>query len=165
METSKDTGLLRRFNTLIKWFLAIMMMAMAGLSFYQVVMRYAFNSAPSWSEELVRFLFIWCSFVAAAIGVREHIHIGVDVFVNLLPKKLIPLTEIVVNLGIMVFSVYMIYYGWDVTVMTQRQPSPALGLPMSWVYLSVPVMGLLLLFYCSLEIFSAWKRLAEERGT
>jgi TRAP-type C4-dicarboxylate transport system permease small subunit len=127
-------------------------------------MRYAFNSAPSWSEELVRFLFIWCSFVAAAIGVREHIHVGVDVFVNLLPKKLIPLTEIVVNLGIMVFSGYMIYYGWDVTVMTQRQPSPALGLPMSWVYLSVPVMGLLLIFYCSLEIFSAWKRFAEERG-
>jgi TRAP-type C4-dicarboxylate transport system permease small subunit len=35
---------------------------------------------------------------------------------------------------------------------------------MSWVYLSVPVMGLLLIFYCSLEIFSAWKRFAEERG-
>ncbi len=164
METSKDTGLLLHINTLIKWFLAILMMAMAGLSFYQVVMRYAFNNAPSWSEELVRFLFIWCSFVAAAIGIREHIHIGVDVFVNLLPKKLIPLTEIVVNFGIMVFSAYMIYYGWATTQMTQRQPSPALGIPMSWVYLSVPVMGVMLIFYCSLEIFSAWKRFAAEGG-
>ncbi len=163
METWKDTGFLNRINTLIKWFLAITMMAMAALSFYQVVMRYVFNSASSWSEELVRFLFIWCSFIAAAIGVREHIHIGVDVFVKRLPKKIVPLTEIVVNLAIMVFSGYIVHYGWVLTLMTRRQLSAALLIPMSWVYLSIPVMGVLLLFYCSLEIISAWKRFAEIR--
>ncbi|MDN5334988.1 MAG: hypothetical protein PWR02_14 [Synergistales bacterium] len=163
MNTPKETAFLGYLNTSIKWFLAIIMMAMAGLSFYQVVMRYVFNNAPSWSEELVRFLFIWNSFVAAAIGIREHIHIGVDVFVNLLPKKLIPLMEVVVNLGIIVFSVYMVWYGWSVTLMTHRQPSPALGIPMSLVYLSVPVMGVMLIFYCSLETLSAWKRFTVER--
>jgi TRAP-type C4-dicarboxylate transport system permease small subunit len=165
METWKDMGLLHHTNTLIKYFLAINMMAMAALSFYQVVMRYAFNSASSWSEELVRFLFIWCTFVAAAIGVRERIHIGVDVFVKRFPEKFVHLTEIVVNLAIMVFSGYMVYYGWILTLMTRKQLSAALLIPMSWVYLSIPVMGILLLFYCSLEVFSAWKRFAGERRT
>jgi len=162
MEKTRITRIVDGFNIFIKWFLALMMMAIAALTFYQVVMRYFFNNAPSWSEELVRFLFIWCSFVAAAIGIKEHIHIGVDVFVNLLPKKLIPLIDILVNFAIIVFSTYMIYFGWGVTVMTHGQPSPAMGLPMSWVYVSVPVMGALLLLYCSLEIAAAWRRFCAE---
>jgi len=162
MKNSENKKLLDSFNTIIKWSLSIIMMAIAGLTFYQVVMRYVFNSAPSWSEELVRFLFIWCSFVGAAIGIKEHIHIGIDVFVNFLPAKLKSLSEILVNFGIIVFSGYMVYYGWKVTLMTYRQPSPALGLPMSWVYLSIPVMGLLLILYCSLEIRYVWRHFSEE---
>jgi TRAP-type C4-dicarboxylate transport system permease small subunit len=56
----------------------------------------------------------------------------------------------------------MISFGWKVTVMTHAQPSPAMGLPMSWVYLSIPVMGALLLLYCSLEIVAAWRRFCAE---
>lgn len=163
MEKSSSWRVLKYFNTSVKWFLAIMMMAIAALTFYQVFMRYLFNNAPSWSEELVRFLFIWCSFVAAAIGVKERIHIGIDVFVSLLPAKVRSLTEILVNLGIIVFSGYMIKYGWAVTLMTQRQPSPALGLPMSWVYLSIPVMGVMLILYCSLEIINIVRNFSEDR--
>jgi len=163
MEKSSSWRVLKYFNTLVKWFLAIMMMAIAALTFYQVFMRYLFNNAPSWSEELVRFLFIWCSFVAAAIGVKERIHIGIDVFVSLLPAKVRSLTEVLVNLGIIVFSGYMIKYGWAVTLMTQRQPSPALGLPMSWVYLSIPVMGVMLILYCSMEIINIVRNFSEDR--
>ena len=100
-----------------------MMMAIAGLTFYQVIMRYVFSSASSWSEELIRFIFIWCSFMAAAIGVREGIHIGINIFVNLLPRRLVPLTEIVVNLAILVFAGCLVYYGW------QKWRWPTISLP------------------------------------
>lgn len=162
MKTIKEIGILNALDILVKWFLVILLGVMASLSFYQVVMRYVFNNASSWSEELVRFLFIWCSFIAAAIGIKEHIHIGVDIVVKLLPSKAITLTEIIVNLAIMVFSGYMVYYGWTVVMVTSRQLSPALRIPMSWVYLSIPVMGVLLLLYCSLEIAHAWGRLTGE---
>lgn len=161
METIKEEGILNILNTLVKWFLVILLGVMASLSFYQVVMRYVFNNASSWSEELVRFLFIWCSFIGAAIGVKEHIHIGVDIFVKLLPKKIVNLTEVLVNLGIMFFSGYMVYYGWSVVMVTRRQLSPALRIPMSWVYLSIPAMGVLLLLYCTLEIVKALSSIKE----
>lgn len=164
MNTSKDTGLVHYFNTFVKWNLVLMMMAIAGLTFYQVIMRYIFSSASSWSEELIRFIFIWCSFIAAAIGVREGIHIGINIFVNLLPTKLIPLTVILVNLAILVFAGYMVHYGWQTTVMADRQPSPALGIPMSWVYLSIPVMGAMMVFYCLLEIVDSWRRFTALRS-
>lgn len=158
MNTTNDSGLVHYFNTLVKWQLVIMMMAIAGLTFYQVIMRYVFSSASSWSEELIRFIFIWCSFIAAAVGVREGIHIGINIFVNLLPRKVIPLTEILVNLVILIFAGYMVYYGWQTASMADRQPSPALGVPMSWVYMSIPVMGAMMIFYSSLEIGDACKR-------
>ena len=151
-------NIIKKLNIFVKWFLAIFMIIITILTFYQVVMRYVFNQAPSWSEELVRFLFIWCSFVGAAIGIKEHIHIGVDVFVNLLPKRLVYLTAVLVNASIIFFAFYMIFYGWEVTLMTHGQPSPAMGIPMSWIYASVPVMGFLLLIYCSLEIVTEWKK-------
>lgn len=162
MEPYKKMGMFNIFNTLVKWFLVILLGVMASLSFYQVVMRYVFNNASSWSEELVRFLFIWCSFIAAAIGIKEHIHIGVDIFVKLLPEKIANLTEVLVNLGIMFFSSYMVYYGWSVVMVTRRQLSPALRIPMSWVYLSIPAMGVLLLLYCSIEIVNAVGSFKEE---
>ena len=158
MNKKNDSGLVHYFNVLVKWQLVMMMMAIAGLTFYQVIMRYVFNSASSWSEELIRFIFVWCSFIAAAVGVREGIHIGINIFVNLLPQKLIPLTEILVNLALLIFAGYMVYYGWQTTSMADRQPSPALGIPMSWVYLSIPVMGAMMIFYCCLEIGDSCKR-------
>ncbi len=147
----------KKFNIIVKWFLAILMMIIAALTFYQVVMRYVFNNSPSWSEEMVRFMFIWSTFIAAAIGIKEHIHIGIDVFVKLLPGSLQKIIQTGVYLTIIFFSVYMIKYGWAVTLMTKRQPSPALGIPMSFVYISVPVMGILLIMYCIMETFFIWK--------
>ena len=164
MEKSGKLSLINLLNIIIKWFLAILMMIITFLTFYQVVLRYVFNNAPSWSEELVRFLFIWCSFVGAAIGIKEHIHIGVDVFVNLLPRRLTHLVAVFVNVGIIIFSVYMIFYGWEVTIMTHGQPSPAMGIPMSWIYISIPVMGFMLLIYCSIEIIKEWKKFIPGRG-
>lgn len=164
MSEQAEKGLLKNLNIVIKYFVATLMMIITVLTFYQVVLRYLFNSAPSWSEEMVRFLFIWSSFVAAAIGVREGIHIGIDVFVNLLPRRIARLIEIVVSLVIMLFGAYMIHYGWLVTRMTHSQPSPALGLPMSWVYLSIPVMGVLLIVYCASEIGKTFRKISLERG-
>ena len=164
MNGQSETSALRNLNTVIKYFVATLMMIITVLTFYQVVLRYLFNSAPSWSEEMVRFLFIWSSFVAAAIGIREGIHIGIDVFVNLVPRRIARFIEIIVSLVIMVFGAYMIYYGWLVTRMTHSQPSPALGLPMSWVYLSIPVMGVLLIVYCSSEIAKTCRKITLERG-
>jgi TRAP-type C4-dicarboxylate transport system permease small subunit len=164
MNEQAEKGPLKNLNTVIKYFVASLMMIITALTFYQVVLRYLFNSAPSWSEEMVRFLFIWSSFVAAAIGIREGIHIGIDVFVNLAPRRIARFIEIIVSLVIMVFGAYMIYYGWLVARMTHSQPSPALGLPMSWVYLSIPVMGVLLIVYCSSEIAKTYRKINLERG-
>jgi len=128
------------------------MMFITVLTFYQVTMRYVFKLAPFWSEEIVRFLFIWITFIGAAIGIKEHIHIGIDVLVNIFSKPVQKVINIIVYILISTFGLFLIYFGWPVVVMTNNQPSPALGIPMSYIYISVPIMGAMIIFYSAFEI-------------
>lgn len=154
MRTSQDSGFVRFVNTVIKSCLVAMMMAIASLTLYQVLMRYGLNKSSSWSEEAIRFIFIWCSFLAVAIGIRERIHIGINIVVQLFSDRTQRIIEVFAYSLIILFSAYLVFYGLKVVFATQYQTSPAMGLSMSWVYLSVPTMGALVIFYSAFEILA-----------
>jgi TRAP-type transport system small permease protein len=65
--------------------IAICLMAMVVLVFGNVVLRYAFNSGISTSEELSRWFFVWLTFLGAVIALREHAHLGTEMVVARLP--------------------------------------------------------------------------------
>lgn len=157
MRTSQDTGFVWLVNTIIKACLVFMMMAIASLTMYQIIMRYGLSKSSSWSEEAIRFTFIWCSFLAVAIGIREKIHIGINIVVLLFSDRVQRIIEILSYLLIVAFASLLVFYGARLVSSTQFQSSPALGIPMSWVYLSVPTMGALVVFYSTLEIVSLIK--------
>lgn len=52
------------FN-IVKWIVAIAMMFMVILTFVEVIRRYFFHQNWVWSEILVRYLIVWCTFWAA----------------------------------------------------------------------------------------------------
>jgi len=135
----------------IKYILVALMAILTVLGVYQVVGR-AVGAVPAWTEELIRFLFVWASCVGAAIGIKEHIHIGIDVVVNLLPFIGRKICAVLVQLMLVAFDVFIIKVGFDMVAKTMTQPSPALRLPMGYVYLAVPVMGILGIWYSVLEI-------------
>jgi TRAP-type transport system small permease protein len=58
---------------------------MVVLVFGNVVLRYAFNSGITVSEELGRWLFVWITFTGAVVALREHAHLGTDVLLSRLP--------------------------------------------------------------------------------
>ena len=141
----------KAIDKIIYYFLVLLMAVMSILGVFQVVGR-LIGVVPSWTEEAIRFLFIWASCVGAAIGIKAHIHIGIDVIVNLLPFVARKVVDIVVQLGLVAFDVFIIKFGFDMVARTMTQASPALRLPMAYVYLAVPVMGILGLYYSIFEI-------------
>jgi len=141
----------KAIDKIIYYFLVLLMAVMSILGVFQVVGRLV-GVVPSWTEEAIRFLFIWASCVGAAIGIKEHIHIGIDILVNLLPFVARKVVDIVVQLGLIAFDVFIIKFGFDMVARTMTQASPALRLPMAYVYLAVPVMGILGLYYSIFEI-------------
>ena len=116
------------------------MALMTVLVFCQVVMRYIFSNALSWSEELARFIFMWLSWVGASYAVKERSHFRVEMFANLLKgqhRKRFELSVLAVWFG---FSVIMAWLGTRLMIflMETGQISAAMEIPMSWVYASVP---------------------------
>jgi TRAP-type C4-dicarboxylate transport system permease small subunit len=77
-----DQGLLSRaLNALIVFLMVVMVIMVFG----NVVLRFGFHSGLPQSEELSRFAFIWLTFIAAVVGVREGTHLGMETVVKRLP--------------------------------------------------------------------------------
>ncbi len=55
---------------------------MVILVFGNVVLRYGFDSGITLSEELARWLFVWMTFLGAAVALREHQHLGTEFLIR-----------------------------------------------------------------------------------
>lgn len=80
-------------NRLVGWYckglealIALGLAVMVVLVFGNVLMRYAFNSGITLSEELSRWIFVWVTFLGAIVALREHGHLGTDMLVSRLPS-------------------------------------------------------------------------------
>ncbi|MDR1315935.1 MAG: TRAP transporter small permease [Spirochaetales bacterium] len=105
----------------------------------QIFMRYVMNMPLIWSEELARYLFVWATFIGAGYGVRNKIHIFVEIFYARMPRALKFIITLTTNtLCILVFA-YLIPYGIS-TVKTQWYiGSSAMEIPMSFVFAAIPL--------------------------
>ncbi len=94
-----------------EWTLFISVMVALVALFVNVVLRYGFNYSLAWSEELVREVIIYTTFIGCSAAVKNRSMIKIDASVQLLPKLKMPLTYFS-NFVIMIFAGMMIYYGW-----------------------------------------------------
>ena len=99
-----------------------------------------------WVEETSRFLFIWLSFLGAALATERMSHIRIDFFAQLLRGRARLVLEILVVLAMVVFAVVMTYEGLLVTLRASDR-SPVLFLPMSLAYLALPVSGVAIVLF------------------
>lgn len=78
-------NLLDRLCRVLSFVMVIFLAAMVVMVFGNVVLRYAFNSGITVSEELSRWLFVWMTFLGALVALRTHHHLGTDSLVSRLP--------------------------------------------------------------------------------
>jgi TRAP-type C4-dicarboxylate transport system permease small subunit len=139
-----------QLDRVLQWALVGLMSAMVLSVTWQVVSRYLFASASSWTDEVARFLLIWIGMLGAAWAFRSGMHIGLD----LLPRKLtgVParnlrwLTYAVILLFasavLIIGGSKLVWLTWEL-----RQNSAVLGLPISVVYSVIPITGLLIVLF------------------
>src|SRR2546430_8048231 len=74
--------------TAVRWVCIVLASALFIVVVAAVVARYGFGEAVSWTEEVPRYLLIWISFLAAAVGVLNRDPVRFDVLFNPLPKPI-----------------------------------------------------------------------------
>jgi TRAP-type C4-dicarboxylate transport system permease small subunit len=113
----------------------------------QVVSRYALHISLSYTEELVRYLFVWATFLGAAGAARMRRHLSVSSGTLLRSVFLLRWVRRFIGACGALFAGMLLLEGARVAVlqMTTSQTTAALGLPMWMIGLSVPVGALLIL--------------------
>jgi C4-dicarboxylate transporter DctQ subunit len=128
------------------WTLFITVMVALISLFFNVVLRYGFNYALAWSEELVRLVIIYTTLIGCSAAIKKRSMIRIDASVQLMPKLKYPLTHFS-NLVVLIFSGMMIYYGWLMAALQIQtsQKTIVMQIPLVYLYAILPLMGVLML--------------------
>lgn len=150
-----------KIENIILLILAIIFAIMVTSLFSQVVLRYIFKSATPWAEELTRYAFIWMSMLGAAVAARRGRHMNVDYFVNIMPKSIRIIIIFLANILVIAFLIVATKYGIDLVIMTHKQLSSGMRIPMSYVYLSMPIGSILMILFM-IESFLIKRNIKED---
>ncbi len=129
------------------WTLFVTVMVALISLFANVVLRYGFNYALAWSEELVRLVIIYTTLIGCSSAIKKRSMIKIDASVQLLPKLKYPLTYFS-NLVVVIFSIMMIYYGWLMAALQVQtnQKTIVMQIPLVYLYAILPLMGVMMFF-------------------
>ena len=85
--------------------MALLLAFMTILTFYQVVLRYVFNSGLLWAQEAVLYAFAWLVLLGLAYGIRTRAHLGIDIVVKAMRPAMRRMT------GLIAVALSLIYAG------------------------------------------------------
>jgi C4-dicarboxylate transporter DctM subunit len=158
---------------------AVFITAMSFIVLYGVILRYVgaeypeliqsipilallFSLPMAWTEELSRFLFVWGSFLGSAIAIRQHGHFGIDLLIKKFNPRLRKWIFVLHAVAIWGFLAILFYYGWLQVQRTHLQLSPAMRIPMSYVYFIMPLACLFMIIELIFFTYNLWHICASE---
>lgn len=134
-------------------FLCLLLVSMTLLVFAEVVARFGFNSGIHWAQEVTLLLSAWFVLFGASYGVKVGAHIGVDVFVKMLPKHIHRGFTLLAVLLALFYCGLFLYGSWIyvgkmkmIGVELQDLPVPR------WIPMSVLIIGFVTLIIRFLEL-------------
>ncbi len=130
--------------------LVIIMSVMVLNVLWQVFTRFVTGNPSSFTDELARYLMIWIGVLGAAYVSGRNLHVAIDILPTKSNKKTQKWLKAIVTLLVVLFVVVAFIIGGSRLVYISYvlgQQSPALQLPLSVVYIIIPISGLLIIYY------------------
>ncbi|MGL5051070.1 MAG: TRAP transporter small permease [Cetobacterium sp.] len=126
---------------------------MTAIGTYQISSRYIFRSPSTVSEELISYSFAWMAMLSAAYIFGKRDHMRMVFFVDRLSYKSQSLLGILSEAAIFLFSIgVLVKGGSSITALTITQTTPALRISMAYIYVIIPICGLIICLYSLLNI-------------
>ena len=136
---------------------AILLILLCGMTIVmggQIIARYAFSASLSWSEELTRYLFIWCGFLSVSYCTKKCISIKIEQFVSIFPRRGKALFKLVNHTFELMVFLYLIPFAFKymMSAVESGQVSPACHIPMYYVQ-AAPLASFILV---AIRIIQRW---------
>lgn len=143
-------------NTILRIIVMIMLSIMSIVVFAQVIFRIVHLSIP-WSEELSKYLLIWCTFLGSAMCIRKGSLVGLEFLKNSLPQKQQKLLQTFLNLIVCLLLIFLIVVGFWAVKRVCFQITPVLKQSMGLMYAAIPVGSVFMLINQILTTIYLWK--------
>lgn len=133
-------------ETLILIILTIMLLSVI----WQVFSRYILKAPSTVTDEVSSFSLIWVGLLGAAYASGKHLHLAID----LIPERIVyakqKLFDMIVYLSVTFFAFSVMVIGGIKLVQFSfqfEQTSATLQIPLGFVYMVVPISGVLVCYY------------------
>lgn len=150
-----------KIDKALEYFLIALMGILVLDVLWQVTSRYLLSSPSSFTDELAGFLLIWVGVLGAAYVAGKQEHLAIDLLLQRSAPERQRKMIIIINVFILLFAVSVMVIGGAWLVITRFQlnvNSAALMIPLGYVYLVMPLSGLLIAYYSIVIILNNLKK-------
>lgn len=119
--------------------IAVLFLAVVLVGGLQVFNRFVLNQSLSWSEEFMVYANVWIVFLAIPVAYNRGSHIGMNLLAKKMPARAQFGLALAVDLLWLVLAIVIVIYARVVMEVASNQTSPAMGLRIDRVYLSLVV--------------------------
>jgi C4-dicarboxylate transporter DctQ subunit len=149
----------KRLGELVESIAGVLLAAVVLIVLLQVFGRYILQISLSWPEELARYVLVWLMIFGVAAAAASRSQIVVDTLLELVPT---PVRRVIEGLAALAGLVAVALLVWTSQPLifgpAGRSTSPATGIPSFWIYLAVPVGGVLLVLFALAELAELFRR-------
>ena len=144
-------GFLLKIDKSIDGFCIVLLVTMILIVVMAVITRKGLGWMFAWSEEITLLCLTWFTFMGIAIGFRERLHLGMDIFNNL-PPKVLKWSDRFIDVVTFLFGLYLVVYGWEFALMMRGSVLAATQLPNAVQYIVMPITGIMTCVYSGLQL-------------
>ena len=159
--------MLRILEKVQEVFLVVSLSAMLVVVLIATFCRYTQIIVLEWPDELTRYLMMWMVFIGCGLAAAKGSHFAIEAVYVLLPhrgKRILTILKTIVTDLLLLFILYLSIN------MTQKQlimgqTSPAMKIPMWFMYLAIPVGCLLMMIQGTVKAITDYKSIGTEGST
>ncbi len=137
----------RILSNAVEWVCMVLMVVLSVDLFLGVFSRYVLAMTFTWYDEIARGCFVWLTLLGAAVGVKRHAHFRLHIVVDRLSPRLRQATVFLLPLVVIIFAGVLIQQGLVFLELGKFQQTPVMGLPKTWIYVAIPIGGVLMILY------------------
>lgn len=150
----------QKFNRVLELVLVFLMSILVIDVLWQVISRYLLSSPSSFTDELAGFLLIWVGVLGAAYVAGRREHLAIDILLQKSSPARQKRLLYIIHILILLFALSVMVVGGIILMYTRfvlQVKSAALQLPLGYVYIILPISGLIIIYYKVLHMIELSK--------
>ncbi len=133
--------------------MAVCLLTMLFVAFYQVLLRNFYDFSYLWADQLVRILVLWVGLLGASIATHQSQHLSIDVVTKFLPARVSQVVKLLVRIFAVVVCILLARASWSYMVLQMEMGEKSLfGLPAWSTETIIPGAFILISFHFLIHI-------------